>query len=87
MKTKTEHQEILHDKGVALSQSLRWDGVAILEVARAALEDANFHGEAAIIDEMMAQENIRLCNACSEPLYGLVRRHHHTEDGKDVTGL
>lgn len=26
------------------------------------------------------------CNACAEPMYGLVRSHHHTEEGADATG-
>lgn len=25
------------------------------------------------------------CNFCHEPLRGLIKVHHHTEDGKDVT--
>lgn len=25
------------------------------------------------------------CKHCGEPMHALVRSHHHTEDGKDVT--
>lgn len=39
--------------GIELSQSLKWDGLAILEVAVAALTDSNFHPEAKIINEML----------------------------------
>lgn len=39
--------------GVELSQNLKWDGFAILEVSVAALTDSNFHKEAAIIQEML----------------------------------
>lgn len=27
------------------------------------------------------------CAGCGANLYGIVRVHHHTEDGKDVTGI
>ncbi len=36
--------------GILISQHFEWDGLAIMLVARAALEDANFHTEAAIIE-------------------------------------
>ncbi len=39
--------------GVELSQNLKWDGFAILEVAVHALTDSNFHPEAKIINEML----------------------------------
>ena len=39
--------------GVELSQNLKWDGFAIMEVTIAALTDSNFHKEAAIINEML----------------------------------
>ncbi len=32
-----------YDLGVEISQRLRWDGEAIVETFRAALEDANLH--------------------------------------------
>lgn len=47
-------QEINTEKiGIQLSQSLKWDGMAILEVAVAALTDSNFHPEAQVINEML----------------------------------
>lgn len=30
-----------------------WDGIAILEVAIAALQDANFHSEAEVLEQMV----------------------------------
>jgi len=39
--------------GVDLAHLLKWDGVAILKVARAALEDANFHTEALAVEELI----------------------------------
>ncbi len=36
--------------GILISQHFEWDGHAIMRVARAALEDANFHIEAATIE-------------------------------------
>lgn len=39
--------------GIELSQNLKWDGFAILEVSVAALTDSNFHKEAAVIQEML----------------------------------
>jgi len=38
----TTKQDI-QDLGVEISQRLRWDGEAIVETFRAALEDANLH--------------------------------------------
>lgn len=39
--------------GIMLSQYFQWDGLSILEVAQAGLEDANFHKESAAIGEMI----------------------------------
>ena len=39
--------------GVDLSQALGWNGMKILEVARDALTDSNFHPEAKILNEMI----------------------------------
>ena len=39
--------------GVDLSQALEYDGMKILEVARDALTDSNFHPEAKILNEML----------------------------------
>ncbi len=38
--------------GVELSKRCKWDGYLILRAAGAALEDANFHKEAAIVRKM-----------------------------------
>jgi hypothetical protein len=38
--------------GILISQHFKWDGEAILRVAESALEDANFHTEAAAVAEM-----------------------------------
>ncbi len=35
--------------GIILSKYLEWDGIAILEAAVSALEDANFHSEAKVV--------------------------------------
>jgi len=39
--------------GIELSQNLKWDGFAVLEVTIAALTDSNFHKEAKVISEML----------------------------------
>ncbi len=39
--------------GIALAHHFKWDGTSILEVAASALEDANFHAEAAAINKML----------------------------------
>lgn len=41
--------------GILIAHYFDWDGVAILETAVAALEDANFHTESAALTEMAAQ--------------------------------
>ncbi len=45
--------------GVELALKLRWDGLGILFVAKAALEDANFHEEASAIDQLISNIIIR----------------------------
>lgn len=47
---KVSDQEVL---GIVLSKYFEWDGLKILEVASSGLEDANFHKEAALVDEMI----------------------------------
>lgn len=37
--------------GIEISNALEWDGVAIVEAFRAALEDANFHTVNAAVGE------------------------------------
>jgi hypothetical protein len=39
--------------GIVISQHFDWDGHAIMETAISALEDANFHTEAAKIEDML----------------------------------
>ena len=45
------HEEKL---GQELASKLRWDGVGILLVAKAALTDANFHAEALVIEQLIS---------------------------------
>ena len=40
--------------GLLMSDYFRWDGYQILEASAEALEDANFHKEAAIVRELLA---------------------------------
>jgi len=47
---KTPDSKVL---GMILSSALEWDGIAILEAAGEALEDANFHDEAAAVRGMI----------------------------------
>jgi len=44
-------------RGAALATELQWNGNAILEVAAAALEEANYHSESLAIREMIAAKN------------------------------
>ena len=54
-----EKQTINTEKiGIELSQNLKWDGIAVLEVAVAALTDCNFHPEAKVINEMIKKLEI-----------------------------
>ena len=39
--------------GIAIAQWARWDGIRVLRVAFSALQDANFHHEAAQVDQML----------------------------------
>jgi len=48
---KYERQE--QGLGIAISQWSEWDGLKILRVFRSALEDSNFHTEAAQVEEMI----------------------------------
>lgn len=41
------------ERGQDLANVLGWDGIAILEVAIAALQDANFHSEAEVLEQMV----------------------------------
>ena len=47
------HEEAL---GIAISQWARWGGHKIMRVFASALEDANFHTEAAIVYEWINKE-------------------------------
>ena len=46
----------LEGLGIRIAQWTRWDGLAIMKIFRAALEDANFHGEAAEVEAWIAKE-------------------------------
>lgn len=37
--------------GIVISKHFEWDGVRIMEAFRSALEDANFHEEAAMVEK------------------------------------
>jgi len=40
-----------------------------------------------LVEELERRDaEIGACNHCGEPLHGLIRVHHHTENGVDVTG-
>ena len=39
--------------GVVVSQYFKWNGVEILETAFSALEDANFHAEARVVQGLL----------------------------------
>ena len=39
--------------GIDLSHCAQWDGIKIMRVFRSALEDANYHAEAAQVEEMI----------------------------------
>lgn len=43
----------LEKVGCSIAAACDWKGYYILKIAFAALEDANFHGEAQLVDEMM----------------------------------
>jgi hypothetical protein len=51
---KEEAQKWQND-GVKIASRNEWDGVALLEIAGNALEDANFHTEAKVVREMSAK--------------------------------
>ena len=40
-------------QGKELAEALKFNGIAILSIAMAALKEANFHHEAAKVDEMI----------------------------------
>ncbi len=48
--------------------------------------DYSTWGERELIEELERRDAaIGSCKHCGEPMYGLVRIHHHTENGTDVT--
>jgi len=49
----TEREIQIQGLGIALAKWSTWDGLEILKVCYAALEDANFHSEAEKIQEMI----------------------------------
>ena len=50
-----------NELGFDLAKKLAWNGVAILQVARAALEDANFHTESRIIHALIEMYDREHC--------------------------
>lgn len=42
--------------GIAISWWTQWDGLAIMRIFKAALEDSDFHDAAAEVDTMIAKE-------------------------------
>lgn len=50
----------VNDMGRAVAAHCKWDGVAILETAMAALEDANFHTEALMLQDVLNKLNDNL---------------------------
>ena len=46
-----------HVLGIMIAVHFGWDGLKILKAASAALEDANFHGECELVEQMI--ENIK----------------------------
>jgi hypothetical protein len=52
-KPENLQERIVEGLGIAISQWAEWDGIKILEVFHAALEDANFHQEASIIEGLI----------------------------------
>ncbi len=58
--------------GLLVSKFFSWDGVAVLEASEKALEDANFHAEAALVSDMLEKyDNDPAEEGCEE---------HGTED-------
>lgn len=51
--TQTERE--LEGLGIALSQYVKWDGVVLMKILQYALTDANFHSEAVVVNNMIAQ--------------------------------
>lgn len=48
--------------------------------------DYSAWGERELIEELERRDAaIGACAHCGEPMHGLVRIHHHTENGVDVT--
>lgn len=51
--TQTERE--LEGLGIALSQYVKWDGVVLMKILQYALTDANYHSEAVVVNNMIAQ--------------------------------
>lgn len=43
----------LKEFGIKLAKQLKWSGVDILIIAQAALEESNFHPEAAVVESLV----------------------------------
>lgn len=53
-------------------------------IARAAVELREYY-RIAVAEAKAVPKLEQKCAHCGEPLYAIVRVHHHTENGKDVT--
>lgn len=49
----TEPQRFEEGLGLLIARATRWDGIQIMRIFTHALEDANFHEQAAKVDEMI----------------------------------
>lgn len=68
--------------GVLVSKFFKWEGSEILAVASSALEDANYHGDAAIVERMRGGEDIgALLESLAKELSAI-----HSEYQKDCPG-
>jgi hypothetical protein len=47
---------VVEGLGIAIAHWAEWDGVQIMRVFRAALEDANFHTEAGKVEDWITEE-------------------------------
>lgn len=50
----TQTNRELEGLGIALSQYTKWDGIKLMKILQYALTDANFHSEAVVVNNMIA---------------------------------
>lgn len=53
----SDYEKQTEGLGIAIAHSRQWDGLAIMRIFRAALEDANFHTEASMVQAWIDKEN------------------------------